>query len=158
MDRSQTLHQIDTLVANFIRTPKVMNATMNHHMLGSLPKELGMGVQQVYSAYMCKYVTSMQQAMRAHWELLPSPLGAPVPRTQTPMLTYVALLQSMGAMSGVSLQPMRRRSGGPDLYDGEDTEDGRPLAAEQPTVGQPDIATITPPSHGARLWGGTGRV
>ena len=58
----------------------------------------------------------MQLAMRVHPELFPYPLEAPVPRTQTPMLTYAALLQSMGAMPGVSLQPMRRRPGGPDLF------------------------------------------
>ena len=68
------------------------------------------------------------------------PLGAPVPHTQTPMLNCVALLQSMGAMHGVCLQPMRRRPGGLDLYDSEDTEDGRLLAAQQPRVGQPEVA------------------
>ena len=82
----------------------------------------------------------MQQAMCAHPELVPVPPSAPVPRIQTPMLTYVALLQSLGAMPGVSLQPMHRRQGGPDLYDSEDAEDGRLLAAQQPTVGQPNFA------------------
>ena len=78
--------------------------------------------------------------MRAHLELFPFPLSAPVPRTQTSMLTYVALLQSMGAVPGVSLQPLRRRPRGLDLYDSEDTEDGRLLAAQRPTIGQPDFA------------------
>ena len=104
-------------------------------------------MRQIYWAYRRKYVTSMQQAMRAHRDLYPFPLATPVPHTQTPMLTYVALLQSMGAMPGVSLQPMQRRLGGPNLYDSEDTEGGRLLAAQQPTVAQPeclDNITLTP--------------
>ena len=84
-----------------------------------------------------KYVTRMQQAMRAHTELFFFPLSALVRGTQTPMLTYIALLQSMGVMPGVSLRCMRRRPGGPNLYDSEGTEDGRLLAAQQPTAGQP---------------------
>ena len=114
---------------------------MNHHMLGTPPKEGGMGVRQIYWAYRRKYVTSMQLATRAHPEMFPYPLGAPVPRTQTLMLTYVALLQSMPPMPRVSLQPMRQRPGGPDLYDSEDTKDGPLLAAQQPTVGQPAFST-----------------
>ena len=73
---------------------------MNHHMLGTPAKEGGMGVRQMYWAYRRKYVTRMQLEMRVHPELVPYPLGVPVPRTQTPMLTYVALLQSMGAKPG----------------------------------------------------------
>ena len=125
----KTLHQIDTLNSEFIRALRSMEAPMNHHMLGTPPKEGGMGVRQMYWAYRQKYVTSMQLAMRTHPELYPYPLGAPVPYTQTPMLTYVALLQSMGTMPGVSLQPMRRRLRGRELYDSEDTEDGHILAA-----------------------------
>ena len=136
----KTLHQIDTLVADFVRAPKGMEATLNHHLLGTPPKKGGMGVGHLYRAYRRKYMTSMQQAMRAHPELFPFPLDAPVSRTQTPILTYVALLQSMGAMPGVSLQPVWRRPGGPNLYDSEDIEDGRLLAAQQPTVGQLDVA------------------
>ena len=127
--QSKKTKQIDALVADFIRASKGTGTTMNHHMLGTPPKEGGMGVRQLYPAYRRKYVTSMQQAMRAHPELFPFPLSAPIPHTQTPMLTYVALMQSMGVMLGVSLQPMRRRLGGPDLYDSEDTKDGRLLAA-----------------------------
>ena len=56
---NKTLHQIDTLVADFIRAPKGMEATMNHHMLGTPPEEGGMGVGQMYWAYRRKYVTSM---------------------------------------------------------------------------------------------------
>ena len=44
----KTLHQIDTLVADFIRAPTGMEATMNHHMTGTPPKEGGMGVRQLY--------------------------------------------------------------------------------------------------------------
>ena len=44
-----------------------------------------MGVWHIYWAYRRKYVTSMQQVMRAHPELFPFPLDAPFPRTQTPM-------------------------------------------------------------------------
>ena len=86
------LHQIDTFTFEFICAPQGMEATMNHHMLGTPPKEGGMGVRQMYWAYRQKYVTSMQLAMQTHLELFPYPLGAPVPRTQTPMLTYVALV------------------------------------------------------------------
>ena len=103
----KTLHRIDSLPADFVRAPKGMEATKNHHLLGTPPEEAGMGVRQIYRAYIRKYVTSMRQAMHAHPELFPFPLDAPVPRTQTPILTYVALLQSMGAMPGISLQPMQ---------------------------------------------------
>ena len=78
---------------------------------------------------------SMQHTMRVHPKPFPYPLEALVPRTQTPMLTYVALLQSLGAMLGVSLQVIKRRPGGPELYDSEDTKDGCLLASQQPTVG-----------------------
>ena len=81
-----------------------------------------------------------EPALHLHPELFPFPLDVPVPRTQTPILTYVALLQSMGAMPGVSLQLVRRRQGGPNLYHSEDNEDGRLLAAQQPTVDQPYMA------------------
>ena len=67
---------------------------MNRHRLVTPPKEGGMGVRQMYWAYERQYVT-MLLAMGLQPELFPYPLGAPVPRPQTPMLTYVALLQSM---------------------------------------------------------------
>ena len=54
-----TLRQIDTLVADFIRAPKGMEANMDQHMLGTLPKEGGMGVQQSYGVYRRRHVTSM---------------------------------------------------------------------------------------------------
>ena len=82
---------------------------MNHHMPGTPPKQGGMGVQQMYWEYRRKYVSSMQLAVRVHPEPFSYPLGAPVPCTQTPILTYVALLQSMTAMPRVSLQPIRYR-------------------------------------------------
>ena len=88
--------------------------------------------------------------MRAYPELFPFPLHVSVPRTQTRILTYVALPPSMGAMLGVFVQPVRRRPEGPK----EDTEDGRLLAAQQAAVGQPDVISLFLPWHsGARLWG-----
>ena len=59
---------------------------MNHQMLGTPPKEGGMG--QMYLAYSRKLL----HAMRVHPELFRYPLGAPVLRIQAPVLTYVALL------------------------------------------------------------------
>ena len=58
---------------------------------------------------------------------------------------------------------MQRRPGGPNLYDSEDTEDGSPLATQQPTVRQPDVArkyhsyspTTSVPDYGDVLEGYT---
>ena len=39
----KTLHQIDTVLADFLWAPKGMEATMNHYLLGTPPEEGGMG-------------------------------------------------------------------------------------------------------------------
>ena len=44
---------------------------MNHHMLGTPPKEGVMGVRQMCWAYSWKYVTRMQLTIRVHAELFP---------------------------------------------------------------------------------------
>ena len=54
---------------------------MNHQLLGTPTKEGGMVMRQTYWAYRRKYVTTMQQAMRAHPDLFPFPLKALIPRT-----------------------------------------------------------------------------
>ena len=133
-------HRIDTMVSEFVRQPKGMETSRNHHLLGTPVRDGGLGLQYIYWAYRRRFITSMQHTLRAHPDLFPFPLDKCVPRTQTPLLAYVSLLQSLGAIPGISLQPMKRRPCGPELFDSEDAEDGRLLAAQQPIVGQPDIA------------------
>ena len=82
----------------------------------------------------------MQHTIPVHAPLFPYPLNQVVPRTQTPILTYVTLLQSLGAIRGLSMTPIQRRPCGPDLIDSEDTEDGRLISAQMPTIGHPEIA------------------
>ena len=84
----KTLHQTNTLFADFIRAPKGMEATMNHQILWTLPKEGGMGVRQLYWGYRTKYVTSMQQAMRAHPEPFPFFVSASCPCTKIPHVCH----------------------------------------------------------------------
>ena len=38
------------------------------------------------------------------------------------------------------MTPIQRRPCGPDLIDSEDTEDGRLISAQMPTIGQPETA------------------
>ena len=113
---------------------------MNLHLLGTWSREVGMGVWQMYWSYRQTYVISMQLAIRLHREPFPHPLGPPVLLTPTPVMTYVAFPQWLQAMPGVSWEPMWRRPGRPDPDDSEDTQDGRLLAAQQPTLGQPHFA------------------
>ena len=133
-------HRIDTMVSEFVRQPKGMETSRNHHLMGTPVRDGGLGLRYIYWAYRRRFITSMQHTLRAHPDLFHFPLDKGVPRTQTPLLAYVSLLQSLGAIPGIFLQPMKRRPCGPELFDSEDTEDGRLLASQQPTVGQPDIA------------------
>ena len=132
---------IDTLVVDFIRAPQSTEATMNHHMRGTPPKEGGMGVGNYIGpidatrlpacGMQCTHIT---------------PGAVPFPRECTYRLqpnTHAhvrRLVQSMGALPGVSLQPMCQLPGGPNPYNSEDTENSGLLAAQHPTVGQPDFA------------------
>ena len=67
-------------------------------------------------------------------------MNASVERTQAPFFAYVTLLNSMGAISGISLQHPRRRTGWPRLIDSEDTQDGRMIHNQMAPVGQEDLA------------------
>ena len=97
----------------------------------------------------------MQHTVRAHPDLFPFPLDKGILRTETPILAYVSRLQSLGAIPRVSLRPVKRRRGGPDLFRSEETNDRRLLAAQQPRVGQPDVAikysspSLVPPKNTA---------
>ena len=133
-------HRIDTMVSEFVRQPKGMETSRNHHLMGTPVRDGGLGLRYIYRAYRRRFITSMQHTLRAHPDLFPFPSDKGVPRIQTPLLAYVSLLQSLGAIPGISLQPMKQRPCGPDLFDSEDTEDSPLLAAQQPRVGQPDIA------------------
>ena len=81
---TKTLHQVDTLVSEFIRAPKGMEATMNNNMLGTPPKEGGMGVRHMYWAYRRKYVTSLHMVMWVYPELFPYPWDHPSPALKHP--------------------------------------------------------------------------
>ena len=63
----------------------------------------GLGLRYIYWAYRRRFITSMQHTLRARPDLFPFPLDKGVPRTQTPLLAYVPLLQSLGAIPGISL-------------------------------------------------------
>ena len=121
-------HLIDSMVSDFVRQPKGMETSRNHHLPGTPVRDRGLGLRYIYWAYRKRFITSMQHTLRTHPDLFPFPLDIGVPHTQTPLLAYVALLQSLGAIPGISLQPVKRRPGGPELFDSEDTEDGRLLA------------------------------
>ena len=100
----------------------------------------GLRLWYIYWAYHRRFIISIQHTLRAHPGLFPLPLDKDVPRTETPTLAYVSLLQSLGAIPGLSLMPVTGCPGGPDLFDSEETGSGRLLAAENPIVGQLDIA------------------
>ena len=86
----------------------------------------------------------MQQTVRHQHQAFRVSLNTPVERSQTPFLAYVTLLvtllNSMGAISGISLKDPFRRPAGPSLIDSEDTEDGRMMHNQMAPVGQEDIA------------------
>ena len=128
------------MLSDFVREPKGMKTSRNRHHLSTPVQQEGLGLRSIYWAYRRRFITSMQHTIRVHPSLFPYPLNQAVPRTQTPILTYVTLLQSLGAILGVSMTPIQRRPCGPDLIDSEDTEDGRLISAQMPTVGQPGIA------------------
>ena len=81
----------------------------------------------------------MQQTVRHQHQAFQVSLNTPVERSHTPFLAYVTLLNSMGAISGISLKHPRRRPAGPSLIDSEDTEDGRMIHNQMAPVGQEDI-------------------
>ena len=107
---------------------------MNHHMLGAPPQEGGMEVQQMYWAYRCKYVTSMQLAMRAHPELFPYLLERPSPACKHLCSPMSPSCNQRGQCWASLCNPCVDAQEGP-TFDGEDPEDGLLLAAQQPTVG-----------------------
>ena len=82
----------------------------------------------------------MQQTVRHQHQAFRVSLNTPVERSQTPFLAYVTLLNSMGAISGISLKDPFRRPAGPILIDSEDKEDGRMMHNQMAPVGQEDIA------------------
>ena len=133
-------HRIDSMVSDFVRQPKGMQTSRNHHLLGTPVRDGGLGLRYIYWAYRRRFITSMQHTLRTHPDLFPFPLDKGVPRTQTPLLANVSLLQSLRAIPTISLEPVKRRACGPELFDSEDTEDGRLLVAQQPVVEQLDIA------------------
>ena len=137
---AKMFHRMDSIVSDFVRQPKGMETSRNHHLLGTPVRDGGLALRYIYWAYRRRFITSMQHTLRTHPHLFPLPLDKSVPRTQTPLLAYVSLLQSLGAIPGISLQPVKRHPCRPELFDSEDTEDGQLLAAQQPTVGQPHIA------------------
>ena len=128
------------MLSDFVREPKGMETSKNCHQLSTLVQQGGLGLRSIYWAYRRRFITSMQHTIRVHASLFPYPLNQAMPRTQTPILTYVTLLQSLGAIPGFSMTPIQRRPCGLDLIDSEDTEDGRLISAQMPTVGQPEIA------------------
>ena len=97
-------------------------------------------MRYVYSAYRRRFITILQHALCAHPNLFFFQLDKGILRTQTPLFAYVSLLLSLGAILGVSLLTMKPCLGGPDFFNGEERDDGRLLAAQQPTMGQPHVA------------------
>ena len=136
----RTLHQMHTMLSDFVREPKGMETSKNRHLLSTPVHQGGLGLRSIYRAYRRRSIASMQYTIRVHAPLFLYPLNRAVPHTQAPILTYVALLQSLGAIPGVSMTPIQRRPCGPDLIDSEDTEDGRMITAQRPTVGNLEIA------------------
>ena len=136
------------MIFAFVRQLKGMDTARNHHLLGTPVRDGGLGLRYICWAYRRHFITNMQNTLCAHPDLFPVPLDKGIPRTHTPILTYVSLLQSLGAIPGVSLLPVKRRPGGLDLFDSEETDDGRLLDDQQPTMGQRDIAIkyCSPPS------------
>ena len=120
--------------------PKGMVSGRNTKQLSAPVSCGGMGLHQMYWAYRRRFITTTQQTIRHHHQAFRVYLNASVERTQAPFLAYVTLLNSMGAISGISLQHPRRRPGGPSLIDSEDTEDGRMIHNQMAPVGQEDIA------------------
>ena len=128
------------MLSYFVREPKGMETSRNRRYLSTPVQQGGLGlpfrsIRSIYWAFRRRFITSMQHTIRVHPQLFPYPLNQAVPRTQTPIFTYVTLLQSLGAIPGVSMASIQRRPCGPDLIDSEDTEDGRLLSAQMPTVG-----------------------
>ena len=81
-----------------------------------------MGLHQLYWAYQRRFITTMQQTVRHQHQAFRVSLNTSVERSESPFLAYVTLLNSMGAISGISLKHPRRRPAGPSLIEREDTE------------------------------------
>ena len=95
----KTLHQIDTMLSDFVREPKGMETSRNRHLLSTPAQQGGLGLRSIYWAYRRRFITSMLHTIRVHAPLFPYPLNQAVPRTQAPILTYVTLLQSLPGLS-----------------------------------------------------------
>ena len=117
-----------------------MDTARNRHPLGTLTRDEGLGLRYICSTYRKCCITSMHCTLCAHRDLFPFPLHKDVQRIQTQILAYISLLQSLEAIPGVSLLPMKRHPRGPDLFGNEERDNGRDLAAQQHTVEQRHVA------------------
>ena len=126
--------EIDDLCSVFVRQPKGMVPGRNAKQLTAPVACGGMGLHQLYWAHRQRFITTMQQTIRHQHRAFCFSLNNQTERIQTPFLAYVTLLNSIGAISGISLQQPRRRPARPNLIDSEDTEDGHMIRNQMSVV------------------------
>ena len=72
---NKTLHQIDTMLSDFVREPKGMETSKNCHFLSTPVQQGGLGLRSIYWAYRRRFITSMQHTICVHAPLFPYPLN-----------------------------------------------------------------------------------
>ena len=62
----KTLHQIDTMISDFVRDPNGMETSRNRHQLSTPVCQGGLGLHSIFWAYRRCFIMSMQRTIRVH--------------------------------------------------------------------------------------------
>ena len=84
----------------------------------------GMGLHPMFWAHRARFVTMMQNTLRARPNTMGCDLSRELPSRAVPIRNYLAILTQLGACTALHVELPPRPAGGPNLLDNESSDDG----------------------------------
>ena len=95
----------------------------------------GMGPHQFFWAHWARFVTMMQNTLRARLNTMGCDLSRELPSRAVPIRNYLAILTQLGTRTALHVELPPRPAGGPNLLDSESSDDGIVPSARKEQVG-----------------------
>ena len=109
----------------------------------------GMGLHQLFQAHKAHFITMVQNTLRSHPGSTGCDLSKELPPRAVPIRNYLAILTQLGARTALHVVIPPRPAGGPNLTDGESSNDGSFCQPVKNKWGMPSTHATTLPHTGA---------
>ena len=95
----------------------------------------GMGLHQLFWAQRARFTTMVQNTLRSRPGSIGCDLNQELPSRAVPIRNYLVILTQLGARTTLHIPLPPRPAGGPNLIDGESSDDGVLLSSRKEQVG-----------------------